>query len=223
MIRPNAVAMNSSRRPLLQRGFSSSNLPTTCQSPPHIGMTILTNPARNQSHLVLHEEETFSPTACRSSSLAPPQTYIILSKPARTRSSPFIQNTHPSSPSPPQGRSSPRIIILSDPAREKQCAMPRSKITQSKQKVSAAPKRTPTTPLISILKAPVPVPQSPALAADIKVSKPVVKAKARNVISKVLLPKTIVQEKIVRGLSLMIRSGSRLAAACRRELPRNRR
>ena len=252
MARPNAVATNSFRRPLLQRGFSSSNLPTTCQSPPHIGMTILTNPARNQSHLVLHEEETFSPIACRLSSLAPPQTYIIPSKPARTCSSPLIQNIHSSSPSPPQPRSSTRIIILSDPAREKQCAMPRSKITQSKQKVSAAPKRTPTTPLISILKAPVPVPQSPALAADIKVSEPAVKAKARNVISKVLLPKIIVQEsalcevkantgvhhpgtgtgaentvhiaeKIVRGLSLMIRSGSRLAAACRRELPRDRR
>ena len=83
-------------------------------------------------------------------------------------------------------------------------------------------------------------------------SKPAVKAKARNVFSKVLLPKIVGQEsvlskakantgvhhlgtgtgaektvhmaeKIVRGLSLMIRSGSRLAAAHRRDLPRNRR
>jgi hypothetical protein len=251
---PNAAVTrtNSFREPLLQRGFSNSSLSTMSQSPPHIGVAILTNPARSLSLLALHEEKTYPSTACRSSSLAPLRTHVILGKPARTRSSPLIQDTHLSSPSPPQPRSSPRIIIISDLAREKHCAMPRSEIIQSKQKVSAAPMRAPTAPLISILKAPVPVPQSPALATGIKVEKPAVNAKARNVIVKVLLPKTIVQEsamcearantgvhhlgigtgtnktfhiaeKIVRGLSSMIRSGSRLAAARRREHPRNRR
>jgi hypothetical protein len=254
MTRPNAAATNGFRKPLLQRGFSSSNLSTAFESLPHVGITILTNTARNQTRSVSYEEETYSPTAWQSSSPASPHTYIILSNPARTRPSPSIQNTHSSSPSIRQSRSSssPRIIILSDLAREKQCAMPRSKIVQSKQRVSAAvpaPMRVPTTAPISILKAPVPVPQPPAPVADIKVSKLAVDGKARNVIVKVLLPKIFVHEsisseerpktgvhhpgtgtgtdktghlaeKIVRRLGLMMRSGSRLAAARRREHPR---
>ncbi|KAH9990480.1 hypothetical protein BJV77DRAFT_1012170 [Russula vinacea] len=162
------------RRPLLQRGFPSSNLPTTCQSPPHIGITILTNPARNQSHFVLHEEKTFSPTACRSSSLAPPQTYIIPSKPARTRSSPLIQNTHSSSPSLPHPFHNLRLLPLTSR--------------------SASPPSRP---------------------------------KHGTYFQSFCFPRSLEDgphaEKIVRGLSLMIRSGSRLAAAHRRELPRNRR
>jgi hypothetical protein len=197
MTRPNAAATNSFRRPLLQRGFSSLSSSTACQSPPHVGMTILTNPARIQSR-VPHEEETYLSTACRSSFLAPPHTYVILGNPARTRSSPSIQNTHLSSPSVLQSRSSPRIIILSNPAREKQCAMPRSKRVQSKQKASATLMRVPTTPPISILKTPVPAPQPLAPAIDIKVGKPAVDGKARNVIVKVLLqvPKIIVRESV---------------------------
>ena len=145
-----------------------------------------------------HEEETYLSTACRSSFLAPPHTYVILGNPARTRSSPSIQNTHLSSPSVLQSRSSPRIIILSNPAREKQCAMPRSKRVQSKQKASATLMRVPTTPPISILKTPVPAPQPLAPAIDIKVGKPAVDGKARNVIVKVLLqvPKIIVRESV---------------------------
>ena len=250
MTRPNAAATNSFRRPLLQRGFSSLSSSTACQSPPHVGMTILTNPGRNKSRSVPHEEETYSSTACRSSFPAPPHTYVILSNPTRTRSSPSIQNTHSSSPSVRQSRSSPRIIILSNPAREKQCAMPRSKTVQSKQKASATLMRVPTTPPMSILKTPVPAPQPLAPAIDIKVGKPAVDGKARNVIVKVLLPKIIVREsvscesrantgvhhagtgtgtdktghvaeEIVRRLGLMIRSGSRLVATRRTEHPRN--
>jgi hypothetical protein len=254
---PNVAATNSSRRPLrplLQRGFSSSSSSPACQSPRQVGIAILTDPARNQTRSVPYEEETYSSTAWRSSSPAPPHTYILLSNPARTRSSPSIQNSYSPSPSVHQSRSSlsPRIIILSNPAREKQCAMPRSEVIQSKQRVSAAvpaPMRVPTTTPISILKSPVPSPQPPAPAADIKVGKLAVDGKAQNVIVRVLLPKIVhesvsseeramtgvhhpgtgtgtdktsrIAEKIVRRLGLMMRSGSRLATARRKEQPRN--
>ncbi|KAF8487042.1 hypothetical protein DFH94DRAFT_797275 [Russula ochroleuca] len=196
---------NSSRRPLLQRGISSSSSSTVCQSPlsPHIGITILTNPARNKTRLPpIHEEKTHSSIAWRSSSSssspAPPHTYTILSNPARTRSSPSIQNAHQSSPSVRQSHSSPRITILSNPARERQrVTQPRStQSTQGKQNVSAAapaPMRGPTATPISILKAPK---SAPAPAADIKLSRPA-GAKAPNGKVKVLLPKIVVHQPVL--------------------------
>ncbi|KAF8487041.1 hypothetical protein DFH94DRAFT_11799 [Russula ochroleuca] len=281
-IRRNALidaAKNSFRRPFLQRGFSSSSSSTASQSPPHVSLAVLTNPARNQTHSVPHEED--SSTAYRSSSPPPPHAYIIISNPARTYSSLSIQDTLSSSSSVRQFRSSPHITIFSNPEREKQRAMPRStQSTQSEQKdVSAAvpaSMRVPTTTPISILKAPVPAPQPPTPAADIKLSKPALDSKEQNVIVNVLLPRIVVHEsesceamaktdvhypgtgtdwtnhgempgapvvnsrsrlrqnyfarryypmelaaeKVVRRLGLMVRSGSRVATARRREHPR---
>jgi hypothetical protein len=181
MTRPNAAAKNSFLRPLLQRGFSSSSSLTECQSPPHISITILPNPAGTgkQTHFP-YEEETQSPTSCLSSSLPPSDPYLILN-PART----------PSSPSVRQSRSSRHITILSEPAREKQRAMEWGS-TQSMQNVSAAGMRVPTIKPKSILKAPVPAPQPPALATDVKPSKSAIVAKARNLVVKVQLPKIVI-------------------------------
>jgi hypothetical protein len=225
----------------------------------------------------IHSSIAFRPP---SSSPAPPNTYTIISNPARTRPSPSIQNAHSSSPSIRQSHSFPRITILSNPAREKQrVTQPCStQSTQSKQNVSAtvpAPMRVPTTTPISILKAPILVPHAPAPApaADTKLNKPAVDVKAPNVEVNVLLPKIVIHqivlgeaggvhnpetrtdtdttsrgemlgvpavssrsrlrqndlaryypkelaEQIVRRHGITVRSGNRVAAARRREDPR---
>jgi hypothetical protein len=208
MTRPDTPAANSSRRPLLQRGISSSSSSAVGQSPPRIGITILTNPARTRTLSVppIHEEKIRSSTFCRSPLPypAPPHAYTILSNSARTLSLPSVQIAHSSSSStqqsnfpPPQ----PRITILTNPAREKQrTTQPRS--TQSTRSVPA------TTP-ISILKAPAPAPripaqaqaQAPASAAGIKLSKPAADAvklegKAQNEEAKLLLPRIVVHEPV---------------------------
>ena len=144
------------------------------QSPPSIGITILSNPARNRTRSVppVHEKETLSSAVCRSSSPspAPPPTYTILSNPARARSLPSVQNAHSSSsPSVLQSHSSPRITILTNPARENQRAMEArsAQSTQGNQNASAAvpaSMRVPTATPISILKAPIRASQAPAPA-----------------------------------------------------------
>ena len=215
MTRLDSAATNSSRRPLLQRVI----LPAVPQAPPHIGITILTNPARTRTRSVppapIHEEETHPSTISRSSpSPAPPhKTYTILSNPARTRSLPPIQDAPLSSRPVSQSRSPPRITILTNPAREKQrTTQPRSSqnILGSRNISAAAPAPAGvsiTSPL-SILKAPIPAPRilppapARAPAADIKLSKPtadVVKEelKAQNLKEKVPFPKIVVHKSIL--------------------------
>jgi hypothetical protein len=91
-----------------------------------------------------------------------PEKYTILSlSPAdsETHSIASIQDTDSSSPSIRHSHSPPRIVILVDPAREKQCAEQQgsTESTQGRQNLSAATlaaMRVPTTRPVSILKGP---------------------------------------------------------------------
>jgi hypothetical protein len=188
----NTAAANGSKRPLLQRGISSSTPP-------------------------IHEEKTHSPTVCQSALLspAPPRAYTILSNSARTRPLPSIQYVLSSSSSAPQSHLPPPasqcITILTNPAREKQgTTQPRSaQSTQSNQNVSAAapaPMRVPATAPVSILKAPTSAPRTPALAPApapatyIRLSKPAVDAgkgeaaKSQDEKAKAPLPNIVIHE-----------------------------
>jgi hypothetical protein len=188
--RQNTAAANGSKRPLLQRGISSSTPP-------------------------IHEEKTHSPTVCQSTLLspAPPRAHTILSNSARTRPLPSIQYVLSSSSSAPQSHFPPPasqcITILTNLAREKQgTTQPRStQSTQSNQNVSAsapAPMRVPAAAPVSILKAPTSAPRTPAPApapaTDIRLSKPAVDAgkgeaaKSQDEKAKVLLPKIVIHE-----------------------------
>jgi hypothetical protein len=190
--RQNTAAANGSKRPLLQRGISSSMPP-------------------------VHEEKTHSPTVCQSALLspAPPHANTILSNSARTRPLPSIELVLSSSSSAPQSHLSPPasqcITILTNPAREKQgTTQPRStQSTQSNQNASAAapaPMRVPATAPVSILKAPTSAPRTPAPAPApapatyIRLRKPAVypgkgeAAKSQDEIAKVPLPNIVIHE-----------------------------
>lgn len=162
MTRRHTTGTKSSRRLLLQRVISRGQSP-----PPRPTITILTNPARTQSSPSVRQSRSppqitivsdLEKEKREAHPLSPPNPKSILLNTAETSSSsPSIRTVHWSSPSPL------RITILSNPAKEKREAHPRS--TKTIVNAFLTLRRPPTISItpISILKAPTPSsPQTPA-------------------------------------------------------------
>ena len=161
MTRPHTTGAKSSRRPLLQRVISRNQSP-----PPRPTITILTNPARTRSSSSVPQSRSppqitivsdLEKEKREAHPLSPPNPKSILLNTAETSSSPSsIRTVHWSSPSPL------RITILSNPAKEKREAHPRS--TKTIVNAFLTLRRPPAISItpISILKAPTPSPQTPA-------------------------------------------------------------